>query len=63
MIIVEHRPPLKRADFALKPRAPEPDEPEAIRAIRELTARIENERIWRAVVRASQGGAIEHTSD
>lgn len=61
MIVIAHRPPLKRIDLgASKPRAPEPEEPEGIRALRELGARLEQERIWRTIVRASQGQGNAH---
>lgn len=55
MKVVDHRPPLKRVDFALKPRAPEPKEPEGVTALRELGARIANERIWRLVRQSAEG--------
>ena len=55
MIVVDHRPPLKRIDFGLKPRAPEPAESEGTKALRELGERLEHERIWRTIERASQG--------
>lgn len=55
-IVVMHRPPLKRVDFAIKPRAPEPEQAsEATRALRELGERIENERIWGHVRRTAEG--------
>jgi len=54
--ITEHRPPLKRIDTALKPRPIEPDNvSEGTRALRELGARIEHERIWDHVKRTAQG--------
>ena len=60
MDIVEHRPPLKRIDFGLKPRAPEPQEAEQVKAARELTERLKYEALWRTIVRASQGqGSVE----
>lgn len=54
--VVMHRPPLKRIDTDVQwPKV----EPEAIsegtRALRELGARIENERIWDHVRRTAQG--------
>lgn len=58
MNVIDHRPPLKRIDFGSRPRAPEPPETPAgltLRTIEELTARLEQERVWRTVVRASQG--------
>ena len=55
MIVVAHIPPLKRIDFAIKPRAPEPAEPEGVRALRELGEHIRYERLWRLIVQASQG--------
>ena len=55
MEVIAHRSPLKRIDFRLKPRPPEPVEPEGVRASRELFERLTNERIWRCVERASQG--------
>jgi hypothetical protein len=55
MIVVMHRPPLRRIDFGLRPRAPEPVEPEGVRALRELGARIANERIWRLVTQSAEG--------
>lgn len=56
MNVVEHRPPLKRIDTALKPRTIEPETiSEATRALRELGARIESERVWEHVKRTAQG--------
>lgn len=54
--IVEHRPPLKRIDFDLKPRHIEPETiSEGVRALRELGERIENERVWSHVERTARG--------
>lgn len=62
-LVVLHRPPLKRVDFAIKPRAQEPETvSEATRALRELGERIENERIWGHIRRTAEGcnpGAME----
>lgn len=56
MIVIEHRAPLKRVDFALKPRVIEPETAsEATRALRELGIRIENERLWRLITQSAQG--------
>ena len=56
MIISEHRPPLKRIDFSLKPRIVEPETAsEATIALRELGLRIQNERIWRLVTQSAEG--------
>lgn len=56
MIVVAHRPPLKRIDLgAVKPRPPEPQENPSMRELRELTERLENERIWRTIERACKG--------
>lgn len=61
--VVMHRPPLKRVDFGLKPRPVEPENvSEGVRALRELGARIENERIWGHVRRTAEGcnpGSLE----
>lgn len=55
-LVVLHRPPLKRVDFALKPRQIEPEAiSEATRALRELGARIEQERLWRLVRQSAEG--------
>lgn len=57
MNVVEHRAPLKRIDFGLKPRAPEPQDvvSEATRTLRELGALIEQQRIWSHVRRTAEG--------
>lgn len=55
MNVVEHRAPLKRIDFGLKPRTPEPEECEGVRALRELGARIAQERIWGLVRQSAEG--------
>ncbi len=56
MNITEHRPPLKRIDFGLKPRAIEPETAsEGTIALRELGLRIQNERIWDLLTRSAQG--------
>lgn len=56
MNVVEHRPPLKRVDFSLKPRPIEPEQgTEATRALRELGERIEQERLWRLVRQSAEG--------
>ncbi len=56
MNVTEHRSPLKRIDFALKPRviAPETASDGTI-ALRELGLRIQNERIWRLVTQSAEG--------
>jgi hypothetical protein len=51
MIVVMHRPPLKRIDLALKRRAPEPAAVD-IDCIAEFT---EQERIWSLVKQSAQG--------
>jgi hypothetical protein len=54
--VVLHRPPLKRVDFGLKPRQIEPETAsEATRALREIGARIEQERLWRLVRQSAEG--------
>lgn len=54
--VVLHRPPLKRIDTALKPRVIEPEViSEGTRALRELSARIANERIWDLLKRSAEG--------
>lgn len=55
MNVVDHRPPLKRVDFSLKPRAPEPAELEHVKAARELAARIAYERTWDLLKRSAEG--------
>jgi hypothetical protein len=56
MIVVDHRPPRPRIDFALKPRHIEPEIiGEGARALRELGARIEQERIWDLLRRSAEG--------
>ena len=56
MIVVMHRPPLKRVDFGLKPRVIEPETAsEATIALRQLGERIENERVWGHVRRTAEG--------
>jgi len=56
VIVVMHRPPLKRIDFSLKPRAIEPETvSEATIVLRELGLRIANERIWRLVTQSAEG--------
>jgi hypothetical protein len=55
MIVTEHRSPLKRIDYAIKPRAPEPAEAEHIKAARDLDARIANERMWRLLRQSAEG--------
>lgn len=60
MNVVEPRPPLKRIDFGPKPRTIEPENvSEGVRALRELGARIEQERIWGLVVRSQANGGGE----
>lgn len=54
-VVVMHRPPLPRIDYAIKPRAPEPAEAEHIKTARELAARIEYERVWGHVRRTAEG--------
>lgn len=54
--VVVHRPPLKRVETALKPRALEPETAsEATIALRQIGERIENERIWRHVRQSAEG--------
>lgn len=55
MIVVMHRPPLRRIDFSLKPRAPEPAELEHVKAARELAERIAYERTWDLLKQSAQG--------
>jgi hypothetical protein len=56
MIVSEHRPPLKRIETSLKPRAIEPENVSgATVALRELGIRIENERLWRLVRQSAEG--------
>lgn len=56
MNVSEHRPPLRRIDFALKPRPIEPEQAsEGTIALRELGLRIQNERIWELLKRSAQG--------
>lgn len=56
MIVVDHRPPLKRVDFAIKPRVVEPETAsEGTRALREIGEHIENDRIWGHVRRTAEG--------
>jgi hypothetical protein len=56
MIVVMHRPPLKRVDFSLRPRVIEPETAsEGTIALRELGLRIQNERIWDLLTRSAQG--------
>jgi hypothetical protein len=62
MNVISHRSPLPRIDFGLKPRAPEPKEPEGVTALRDLGIRIANERIWRLVRQSAEGcnpGTVE----
>lgn len=62
MIITEHRPPLKRIDFGLKPRAPEPPAVD-IDCIAKFQ---EQERLWSAITATAhasqQGENHEHRS-
>jgi hypothetical protein len=55
MIVVMHRSPLQRIDYAIKPRAPEPKEAEGVIALRELGIRIANERVWRLLRQSAEG--------
>lgn len=55
MNVIEHRPPLKRIDSSIKPRVPEPAEPEGVRALRELGDRIKQQRIWELIRQSAEG--------
>jgi len=57
MIVVMHRPPLKRIDFTLK-RKPKPEEFDFNPASSELVkiaARIEQDRVWSLVQQSARG--------
>jgi hypothetical protein len=56
MNVVEHRPPRKRIETALKPRAIELEciSPGSL-ALRELGARIEQDRIWGLLKQSAEG--------
>lgn len=51
MNVINHRPPLKRIDFGLKPRAPEPPAID-IDCIAKFT---EQERVWRLLRQSAEG--------
>jgi hypothetical protein len=53
--VVEHRAPLRRIDFGLKPRAPESD-PYAGYEVDRTAEIAEQDRIWRLVEQASRDG-------
>lgn len=53
--VAVHYPPLKRIDFGLKPRAPQPPELEHVKAARELCERVAYERTWDLLKQSAQG--------
>lgn len=53
MNVVEHRPPLKRIDFGIKPRVIEPEG--AAGALARLALLLEHDRIWRLIERTARG--------
>jgi hypothetical protein len=57
-VVVMHRPPLRRIDTARRPRVVEPEEygvsPGSL-ALRQLGAKIEQERIWELLRQSAEG--------
>lgn len=55
-VVVLHRPPRPRIETGVKPRAIEPEQAsEGTIALRQLGARIEQERIWGLIRQSAEG--------